>query len=59
MKKDEAYYYFQKIISISDDGFIAVDRNGYIIEINEIYYKFLGAKSKVDVIGKHIQKIIP
>lgn len=59
MKKDEAYYYFQKIISISDDGFIAVDRNGYIIEINEIYYKFLGAKSKKDVIGKHIQKIIP
>jgi len=59
MKKDKAYYYFQKIISISDDGFIAVDRNGHIIEINEIYYKFLGAKSKKDVIGKHIQKIIP
>lgn len=59
MKKEDAYFYFEKITSISDDGFIVVDRNGYILDINDIYCKFLGKKNKLYVVGKHITEIIP
>ena len=59
MNKQDIYFYFEKIISISDDGFIVVDRNGKIIEINDKYCKFLRMKNRENVIGKHIFEIIP
>ncbi len=59
MNREDAYFYFEKITSISDDGFIVVDRAGYILDINDIYCKFLGKKSKLYVIGKHITEVIP
>lgn len=59
MTKQDAYFYLEKITSITDDGFILVNRQGYVIEINDNYCKFLGEKSRENVIGKHIFEIIP
>lgn len=50
-------FIFDEILSKSDDGFIVVDKNGIIIEINQLYCDFLG-RSREKVIGQHISKII-
>lgn len=48
---------FEKILDISEDGFIIVDEKGYIIEINKAYCEFLGSK-KEDIVGKYVTEII-
>lgn len=58
MERTDAYFYFRKIAAISDDGFIVVNREGYVIEINDNYCKFLN-KKRNDVLGKSIFEIIP
>ena len=58
MKKDKSHFFYEKITSISDDGFIIVNHQGFIIDINDKYCNFLGKKDKNNVIGKHIKEII-
>ena len=58
MKKENAHFFYEKITSISDDGFIIVDRDGFIIDINDKYCNFLGKNDRTKVIGKHIKEII-
>ncbi|MEL7658607.1 MAG: PAS domain-containing protein, partial [Bacillota bacterium] len=41
---------YEKILEISDDGFLIVDRDGTIIEMNKAYLEFLDLKRK-NVIG--------
>ncbi|EOD00862.1 sigma-54 interaction domain-containing protein [Caldisalinibacter kiritimatiensis] len=48
---------FNKIMEISDDGFLIVNDKGFIIEINKAYCEFLGLKKK-DIIGKYVTEII-
>lgn len=48
---------FEKILEISEDGFIIVDDKGYIIEINKSYCEFLGL-DKEEIIGKPVMEII-
>ena len=48
---------FQKILDISTDGFIIVDENGLIIEINQAYCSFLGVRRE-DVVGKYVLEIV-
>ena len=48
---------YEKILEISDDGFLIVDREGNIIEINNAYLKFLGL-AKQSVIGKNVKDVI-
>lgn len=59
MNYKKSHLFFEKITDISDDGFIAVDNQGFIIHINEKYCKFLGQKNVCSTIGKHIKEIIP
>lgn len=49
---------YQDILETSTDGFIFVNKNGYIIYINKAYYEFLGFKTKEEVIGKYILDVI-
>lgn len=49
---------FERIMEMSDDGFIVVDCNGIIMEINQNYCEFLNA-SKEEAVGKSILKFIP
>lgn len=58
MRKEDAHFFYEKITSISDDGFIIVDRKGIIIDINDKYCDFLGKNDKKSVIGKNIKEII-
>jgi len=48
---------FEKILEISEDGFLIVDDNEKIIGINKAYCDFLGL-SKDEIIGKHVLDII-
>lgn len=48
---------FDKILEISEDGFLIVDHNGIIIDINDAYCKFLELNQK-DIIGKYVLEII-
>lgn len=56
----EAWYrdIFERVLSMTDDGFIVVDRSGVIIDINEKYCDFLG-DSRENIIGDNIINIIP
>ncbi len=49
---------FERVLSLTDDGFIVVNRMGIVIDINEKYCEFLG-EAKSNIIGKSIKKIIP
>lgn len=49
---------FEKVSSMSDDGFIVVNRVGEVIHINEKYCNFLGT-TKEKALGKSIFNIIP
>lgn len=49
---------FNKVLEMSDDGFIVVDCNGIVTDINEKYCNFLNTTRK-DAIGKTIFNIIP
>lgn len=50
-------YIFDEILKMTDDGFIVVDKQGIITDINDQYCDFLG-KSKDQLIGKSILKAI-
>ncbi|SDF59674.1 sigma 54-interacting transcriptional regulator [Sporolituus thermophilus] len=39
------------------EGFVAVDKNGYITMMNQAYGEFLGVDAK-EVVGKHVTKVI-
>lgn len=49
---------FQKVLDMSDDGFILVDKDGIILDINEKYCEFLKTTKK-EAIGKSILQYIP
>jgi PAS domain S-box-containing protein len=57
MDKTNYKYIFDEILRITDDGFIVVDKDGVVIEINDQYCDFLGRK-KEDVVGFSILKTI-
>ena len=50
-------YIFDEILRMTDDGFIVVDRDGVVTDINEQYCNFLG-KKKEEVVGYNIKKNI-
>ncbi|MGN1230279.1 MAG: sigma-54 interaction domain-containing protein [Anaerotignum sp.] len=56
---DKRYkYIFDEILTLTDDGFIVVDTNGVITDVNEQYCKYL--KTTRDyAIGRSIAEIIP
>ncbi|MFK4785295.1 sigma-54 interaction domain-containing protein [Fusobacterium sp. MFO224] len=60
--KDKDYYLsreiFEQLSSMTDDGFIVVNREGEVIHINQKYCDFLGT-SEEEALGKSILKIIP
>lgn len=57
--KDTAYkYIFSEVLNMSGDGFIVVDRNGIVVDINERYAAFLG-HPRQEVIGHPITNVIP
>lgn len=49
---------FERVSSMTDDGFIVVNRAGEVIHINEKYCNFLGI-TKEKSLGRHIFNIIP
>ncbi|WP_163468904.1 sigma-54-dependent Fis family transcriptional regulator [Fusobacterium sp. IOR10] len=49
---------FEQLSSMTDDGFIVVDRAGNVIHINEKYCNFLGTTEE-EALGKSILNIIP
>lgn len=49
---------FSKVMEMTDDGFIVVDPNGIIVNINEQYSHFL-LTSRDEAIGKSIFTLIP
>lgn len=50
-------YIFDEILRMTDDGFIVVDTEGIVTDINDQYCDFLGVK-KEEAIGHSISKII-
>lgn len=48
---------FDKILEISDDGFLIIDRESRIININKTYCDYLGVERN-DVLNKHVHEII-
>ncbi|MBU5675916.1 sigma 54-interacting transcriptional regulator [Alkaliphilus sp. MSJ-5] len=54
---DRYKYIFDEILTMTDDGFIVVDREGVVTDINDQYCDFLGT-SKENVIGKNIKETI-
>lgn len=48
---------FRKILDISDEGFLIVNENGYITDINKTYCNYIGI-SKEDIIGKYVLDVI-
>lgn len=58
MDREHNYYrLFQEFLSVTRDGFIIVDPDGVIIDINQHYCDFLG-KSREQVIGRPIGEVI-
>lgn len=51
-------YIFDEILSLSDDGFIVVDTQGIITDINDQYCKYLKT-TKEEAVGRVIKEIIP
>ena len=49
---------FERVSSMTDDGFIVVNRAGEVIHINDKYCDFLGT-AKEEALGKSIFNIIP
>ena len=58
MKKDILEFYFKQILSMSDDGFIILDKDGIILDINDKYCDFLGVACD-SIVGKNILELIP
>lgn len=60
MTEKETLYFeiFNKVLELTDDGFIVTDIDGIILDINEKYCKFLKTTKK-EAVGKSIFKFIP
>ena len=50
-------YIIKKLLQITDDGFVIMDKDGYIADINDTYCSFLKT-SREDAVGKKIGDII-
>lgn len=50
-------YIFDEILRITDDGFIVVDKDGVVTDINDQYCDFLG-KPRSEIVGYSIKKTI-
>ncbi|KYM37490.1 AAA family ATPase [Fusobacterium necrophorum subsp. funduliforme] len=57
-EKNRYQYIFNKVFDMSEDGFIVVDPQGIVTDINERYCNFFKI-TKEQVIGKSILNIIP
>jgi PAS domain S-box len=57
IKAEDYKYIFEEILDMSDDGFLLVDFDGMVVNINHSYACFLG-KPRKDLIGKHVTEII-
>lgn len=57
MKREYYKYIFDEILKMTDDGFIVVDKNGIVVDINDQYCDFLG-RDKKEAIGHSILNII-
>ena len=55
---DRYKYIFEEILTLTDDGFIVVDKNGIITDINEQYCSYLET-TKDYAVGRSIVEIIP
>ena len=51
-------YIFDKVLEMTDDGFIVIDTEGNVLDINEVYCNFF-SKKKGDIVGKSITELIP
>jgi PAS domain S-box-containing protein len=51
-------YIYDEILDISEDGFLVVDSDGIIIDINNTYCKFLKT-TRENAIGIHVLDLIP
>ena len=49
---------YDEILDMSEDGFLVVDKNGIIIDINETYCTFLRT-TREKSIGIHVKELIP
>ncbi len=58
MDSNRYKYIFDEILSLSDDGFVVVDKKGIITDINDQYCKYLKTTKEI-AIGKCIKEIIP
>lgn len=55
---DRGYrYIFKRLMDISDDGFVVIDKDGKITDINDKYCAFLKT-SKEEAVGKDVKSII-
>lgn len=57
MEDRDCKYILDEILKMTDDGFLIVDKNGIIIEMNEQYCRFI-KKAKEEIIGKPVEKIL-
>ncbi|MGF6907460.1 sigma-54 interaction domain-containing protein [Fusobacterium sp. PH5-44] len=58
-KYDEVYkYIFEQVLKMTDDGFIVIDNEGIIMNINDQYCNFF-SKGKDEIIGQNIINLIP
>lgn len=48
---------YQQILDISTDGFLVVDTDSRIIEINQAYCSYLGVE-RIETIGKHVLEVV-
>ena len=53
-----AYRMFKKLLDISKDGFVAIDKNNKIIEINKSYCEWLGVTYE-EALTKRIEELTP
>ncbi len=58
MGSDNYKYIFSEVLRMSSDGFVVVDPNGIVIDINDSYCKFLN-RSRDKIVGRHIEETIP
>ena len=58
MIREEDYrFFFEKVLTFSDDGYIIVDKDGIVVDINENYRQVF-KKPKEEIVGYHIYNLI-
>jgi len=58
LENEQYKYVFDTLKNLSSDGFIVVNRNGYITDFNQAYADFMELKIN-EIVGRHITEIIP